>query len=163
MTNTRERHLEILAVAAEFINAAGGIEVINALPEGERKNTFNRIVDAVIDRTGCSSRQVARKNVAKAMRKDRHFLTQVANQGGPRTPGPGKTLGPDPMPEDEKRQRKSIRFAPGYPELAKAIAEAKGLNGRGQAIELALDLMVEGDRALKIKLAEMGIILKARG
>lgn len=57
----------------------------------------------------------------------------------------------------------TTRLAPGIKELAQAIAETKGLPGWGHAIEMALVRMVEGDRDLKIKLAEMGIIIKRQG
>jgi hypothetical protein len=146
--NTKERHNEIVATATELIKAAGGIEAIDNLTKDEHKVAFNQIVDAVIDQTGCASRQIARRNVAKAMRKGRDYLVRMRSQGGARIPGPGKTLGPDPLPEDQKRQRVSTTLAPGYVEKAKAIAEIKGLKGWGRAVEMALDLMIEEDPEL---------------
>jgi hypothetical protein len=148
VTNTRERHQQFQAVAADLIEQAGGIEAIDALPQDQHKAEFNRIVDGVIEQTACASRQIARNNVAKAMRKGRDYLGEMEIRGGPRVPGPGKTLGPDPMPPGQKRQQVSTRLAPGYVEKAKRIAEVKGLAGWGRAVEMALDLMIERDPEL---------------
>jgi hypothetical protein len=148
MTNTKQRHNEIQSVAANLIALAGGIEAIDALPQDQHKAAFNRLVDALITQTGCASRQIARQNVAKAMRKGRDYLGGMATRGGTRVPGPGKTLGPAPLPPGQKRQQVSTRLAPGYVEKAKAIAEAKGLAGWGRAVEMALDLMIERDPEL---------------
>jgi hypothetical protein len=68
--------------------------------------------------------------------------------------------GRPPLPEEEKRQKVSTRLGPGYKELAQAIAEVEGLPGWGHAIEQALIQRVEGDLRLRVKLAEMGIIVK---
>jgi hypothetical protein len=64
------------------------------------------------------------------------------------------------MPEAKKRQRVSTQLAPGSKELAQAIAEVLELPGWGHVIDQALVRMVEGDRELKVRLAEMGIIVK---
>jgi hypothetical protein len=58
--------------------------------------------------------------------------------GGARTPAPGKTLGPDPIPEDQKRQMASARFAPGTIDRAKAIAEKKGYPGWSRVVDEAI-------------------------
>jgi hypothetical protein len=80
--------------------------------------------------------------------------------GGSRTPGPGKSLGPPHLPEGQKRLPVSTKLAPGSKELAQAIAKILELPGWGHTVDMALVRMVEGDRELKMKLAEVGIIVK---
>jgi len=77
------------------------------------------------------------------------------NWGGQR---PNQT-GRPPLPEDQRRQKVSTRLGPGYKELAQAIAKVEGLPGWGHAVEQALVKWANEDRELKIKLAEMGIII----
>jgi hypothetical protein len=72
---------------------------------------------------------------------------KTSGWGGARTPGPGKSLGPKPLPEDQKRQPVSTRLAPdvidnngeveGSKELAQAIAEVFELGGWGRAVDEA--------------------------
>jgi hypothetical protein len=140
--NTKERHQEFLVVATKLIKLAGGLEALDSLSKDEHKVAFNRLVDNLLVKTGCSSRQIARRIVAKAMRRGRDYLVEMRNQGGARTPGSGKSLGPDPLPEDQKRQPVSTRLAPGSKELAQAIAEVLELDGW---------------------VAKMGIVLLGRG
>jgi hypothetical protein len=168
--NTKERHQEFLVVATKLIKLAGGLEALDSLSKDEHKVAFNRLVDNLLVKTGCSSRQIARRIVATAMRRGRDYLVEMRNQGGARTPGLGKSLGPDPLPEDQKRQQVSTRLAPdvidvngetaGSKELAQAIAEVFELAGWGRAVDEALVRMVENDPELRGKLAKMGIIVK---
>jgi hypothetical protein len=97
------------------------------------------------------------------MRRGRDYLVEMRNQGGPRKPGPGKRLGPAPLPPEQKRQPVSTRLAPGSKELAQAIAEVLELDGWGRAVDEALVRMVENDPELRAKLAKMGIVLLGRG
>jgi hypothetical protein len=83
------------------------------------------------------------------------------NWGGPRTPGPGKKLGPPKMSKNQKRERVSTRLAPGFKELAQAITEIKGLPGWGHVVDEALVRMVEADPSLRDGLVDMGIIVKS--
>jgi hypothetical protein len=160
--NTKERHQAFLVVATKLIELAGGLEGLDALSKDEHKVAFNRLVDNLLVKTGCSSRQIARRIVATAMRRGRDYLVEMRNQGGARTPGSGKSLGPKPLPEDQKRQRVSTRLAPGSKELAQAIAEILDLGGWGRAVDMALVRMVEGDQGLRAELEKRGITLKAR-
>lgn len=92
----------------------------------------------------------------KFFRVGKGELVTLFSHGGQR---PNQTGRPK-VPEDQKRQRVSTKLAPGSKELAQAIAEVLKLPGWGYAIDLALVKMIEGDRELKVKLAEEGIIVK---
>lgn len=158
MANTKARHLEILSVATKIVSETGGAARIDALDKEERKETLRQLALRVQKQTGCTDFP-ARSNVAKALRQDRYVLMKKSDDwGGARTPSPEKTLGPNSMPLDQKRQPVSTRLAPGYLDLAKGIAVVEGLAGWGRAVEAALDLMVENDPGLKTKLAEIEII-----
>jgi len=153
MTNTKVRHLEILTIAKKTIKAAGGTKGIDALEQDERKEIYEQMITRVVKEAACG-RLAARNNVAKALRQDRWGVMED-NQGGSR-PGAGRPL----TENEEKRRRVSTRLAPGYLEMAKAIAEVKGLQGWGRAVEMALDKLAD-DPDLRDKLAELGIIVKA--
>jgi hypothetical protein len=172
--NTKKRHLEILAVAIVALEDAGGVEVVDALPQEKRLPSLKIMSHYVQSETNCAM-QIAKNAVAKAMRRARFKIMQERdpdNWGGARTPAPGKRLGPAPLPEDQKRQPVSTRLSPdvidvngetaGSKELAQAIAEVFELAGWGRVVDEALVRMVEGDRWLKAKLAGMGITLKKR-
>jgi hypothetical protein len=173
MTSTKARHQEFLAVATKLIELAGGLEALDSLSKDEHKVAFNRLVDNLLVKTGCSSRQIARRIVATAMRRGRDYLVEMRNHGGARKPGPGKTLGPAPLPPEQKRRQVSTRLASdvidnngeveGSKELAQAIAEVFELDGWGRAVDEALVRMVENDPELRGKLAKMGIVLLGRG
>lgn len=152
--NTKARHREIYNAAALALEEAGGIKVIDGLVADKRVFELRRMALDVASATRCH-RETARRNVAKAMRRARYKITKD-NWGGQRT----NQVGRPPLPQAEKRQKVSTRLGPGYKELAQAIAEVEGLPGWGHAVEQALIRMVEGDRELKIKLAEMGIIIR---
>jgi hypothetical protein len=153
-TNTKARHLEILDTVRRVLQEAGGIETYHALPKDQQGPRFREMAIKVKNLCGCSL-QTARNNMAKILRQTRGEIS-MDNWGGPRTPGPGKKLGPPKMSEDQKRERVSTRLAPGFKELAQAITEIKGLPGWGHVVDVALVLMVEGDQELKVKLGEMG-------
>jgi hypothetical protein len=153
--NTKERHKEILNVAAKAIEAAGGVVGIDAMPKGERIAALRELAAGIVEETGCTI-ETARRNVAQAMRRARYGVMQD-RWGGPR---PNQT-GRPPMDPAERRVRISTRLAPGSKELAQAIAEVLELPAWGHAVDRALVRWVEGDRELKIKLAHMGIIVKA--
>lgn len=158
--NTKKRHREILAAAAAAIEAVGGIEAIDALPQGDRVIVLRQLKIRVYAETDCHI-DVARRNVTEALRRARHPLNDIDdNWGGARIPAPGKSLGPTPTSNDQKRQPVSTRLTPGSKELAQAISKVLDLPGWGHAMELGLIALVEGDRELKVALAEMGIIVK---
>lgn len=159
MANTKARHKEIYNEATRVLEIFGGVKTVDALSPEERIPQLCKMAGMVKELTSCHI-DSARRNIAKAMRRAR-FGIMKDRWGGERTPGPGKTMGPDSMPEDQKRQMASARFAPGTIPLAKAIAEIKGLQGWGRVMEEALLEMVEGDPILKKELSEMGIIVKA--
>jgi hypothetical protein len=161
MANTKARHQEILTAAAEAIDRFGGVEAIDALLPDQRKLKLRLLKVEISSKTHCTA-DTARRNIAKALQRARHPLNDIDQWGGERTPAPGKTTGPDPLPENEKRQPVSTRLAPGYKELAQAIAEYYDLPGWGHTIERALDRWVESDPELKVKLIEIGIIIKKR-
>ncbi len=166
MTNTKERHLEILAAADEAIEVAGGVEAIDALPQDKRLLKLRQLAQKVGIESNCHI-DTARKNVAKSMRRARFAVMQKRtychdkqeeerdNWGGARL-----GTGPDPWPEGQMRQMQSTRLAPGSKELAKAIAKILGLAGWGHAVDEALVRMAEGDQELTMKLAEVGIIIR---
>jgi hypothetical protein len=154
--NTKKRHQEILNAAERVLQDFGGIEVIDGMPQEERKLTLRLMVVNVGGAANCHL-DTARRNVVKALRRARHPLNDLGRWGGAR-----ENTGPTPLPEDQKRQKCSLVLAPGSKELAQAIAEVLGLPGAGHVVDQALVRMVEGDQWLKIKLAEMGIILKAQ-
>jgi hypothetical protein len=153
MTNTKARHEEIYLAAAEALQNAGGVQTIDTLSEKERMSKWHQMKIETVNKTGCHI-DTARRNIAKAMRRARFGIMQD-RWGGPRV---SDKQGRPPMPEAQKRQSVSTRLAPGSKELAKAIAEVLELPGWGHAVDLALVRWVEGDRELKVKLAEMGII-----
>jgi hypothetical protein len=161
MTNTKARHLEIYKAAVKIVEKSGGVEMIDALPKKQRVLKLRDMALAVTGATSCT-RETARRNIAKAMSQARFAVMQdqrakaLDNWGGPRTPGPGKKLGPPQLSKNQKRERLSTRLAPGSKELAQAIAKVLGLPGWGHAVDVALVLMVEGDQELKVKLGEMG-------
>ncbi len=70
MTNTKERHLEILAAADETIKSVGGIGLIDALVDDERLPLLRAMANDISGKTNCT-RDTARRNVAKAMRRAR--------------------------------------------------------------------------------------------
>lgn len=155
MANTKARHEEILNAATEVLKSAGGVETIEALPKRERIPKLREMAMFVAKKTNCTA-DPARRNVAKAMHRARFGLMQD------RWGGPDRNQGRTPLPADQKRQRVSTRLAPGSKELAQAIAEIWELPSWGHAVDKVLVRMVENDRELKVKLAEMGIILKAQ-
>lgn len=152
--NTKKRHQEILAAAVKVIQAAGGAEVIDALPQDQRLPKLREMAAEVMAATSCADFS-ARKNVAKAMRQASGVIMQDRWGGTRRNPGPA------PTPEEQRRQKASPKLAPGSKELALAIAEALELPGWGHAVDMALIRMVEADHELRVKLARMGIIVKA--
>lgn len=159
MTNTKKRHKEILAAATEVLENVGGVGIIDALPQEERRPILVKMAKSVQETTNCAAPS-ARNNVAKAMRKARFKIMKEQDPdrwGGARV---SDKLGRPRLPEDQKRERVSTRLGHGVKELAQAIAEVLELDGWGHAVDQALVRMVEGDRELKIKLAEIGIILK---
>jgi hypothetical protein len=159
MTNTKARHQEIYTAAVEALETAGGVGEIDNLSQDKRKAVLFGMATSVIA-TANTTRDTARRNVAKALRRARFAIMQQvdpARWGGPRV---SDKLGRPPMPEAKKRQRVSTQLAPGSKELAQAIAEVLELPGWGHVIDQALVRMVEGDRELKVRLAEMGIIVK---
>jgi hypothetical protein len=156
--NTKARHLEILAVAANEVEKAGGVESIDALPWQERRATLGKMITAVIETTGCV-RETARRNVAKAMRRARYALMQQEapdSWGGQR---PNQT-GRPPSPPDEKRIAVATMLTADAKELAEAIAVILDLPGWGHSLEAGLQALVEGDPSLREGLDDMGIILK---
>ncbi len=154
MTNTKARHKEILASAVRVLEIFGGVEIIDALPQDERRLKFREMA-LYVRNTKETTLDTARRNVTKALHQARHPLNDLDRWGGP-----GRNQGRLPMPEDQKREPVSTRLAPGSKELAQAIAQVKELPGWGRALDQALVKWVEGDPELKIKLAEMGIIVK---
>jgi hypothetical protein len=153
MTNTKARHKEIYAAAAEVLQSVGGVEEIDALAQEKRILKLRHLTKAVAAKTNCT-RDTARRNIAKAMHRARFGIMQD-RWGGSRV---SDRLGRPSIPEAQKRQSVSTRLAPGSKELAKAIAEVLELPGWGHAVDQALVRWIEGDRELKVKLAEMGII-----
>lgn len=152
MTNTKARHQEILAAATVAINRFGGVEAIDEMEPDKRKLKLRLLKVNVAAETHCTI-DTARRNVAKAMHQARYGVMQD-RRGGARS-----NTGPDPLLEDQKRQKTSPKLAYGSKELAQAIAEILGLPGWGHSVDLALMRMVE-DPELKVKLAEMGITIK---
>jgi hypothetical protein len=152
--NTKERHRKIYNAAVKAVEREGGVEIIDRLPKGERVPVLRNMALTVVGQTSCT-KDTARRNINKALHQMRNGLTQD-NWGGPRKNQTGRPQ----LPEEETRPKVSTRLAPGSKELAQAIAEIYGLPGWGHAVELALVRMVEGDQELRVKLAEMGIILK---
>jgi hypothetical protein len=157
-TNTKRRHKEILAAAVKALEDAGGVEIIDALPQEERTPQLRKMADSVIGLANCT-RTPARSNVAKALHQARYALMQAEPDmwGGTRP-----NAGPPRLPEDQKRQPVSTKLAPGSKELAQAIAEVLELPGWGHSVDQALVLMVEGNPELRRKLADMGVILKSK-
>lgn len=154
MTNTKERHQEILAAAVKVVHAAGGTEVIDALPQDQRLPKLREMAAEVMAATSCTDFP-ARRNVATAMRRARGVIMQ--DRWGGARPNPGAA----PLPEGERRQKTSPKLAPGSKELALAIAEVLELPGWGHAVDMALIRMVYADDELRVKLAHKGIIVKA--
>lgn len=154
--NTKKRHQEILSTAVRVLEIFGGAETIDALPQDERATQLRKMADNVVGLTNCT-RSPARNNVAKAMRRGRLAIMQQQDNWGGARPNPG----PDPLPEEQRRQKASPKLAPGSKELALAIAEALELPGWGHAVDMALIRMVYADDELRVKLARMGIIVKA--
>ena len=64
-----------------------------------------------------------------------------SNRGGPRTPGPGKTLGRPPNPN--KRIKVSATLAPGIQELCKAIAAKRGYSGQWYSVDEAIKKLAQ--------------------
>jgi hypothetical protein len=156
--NTKERHEKIYNAAVKAVEREGGVEAIDSLAQNERLITLQNMYISVVLETSCV-KATARRNVAKAIRRARYGVMkqrETDNWGGPRKNQTGRPQ----LPEEETRPKVSTRLAPGSKELAQAIAEIYGLPGWGHAVELALVRMVEGDQELRVKLAEMGIILK---
>lgn len=151
--NTKFRHQEIYATAVKILEMSGGVEAIDSLEQSDRVIVLRRMASGVADMTNCHI-DTAKRNVAKTLRRARYGIMQD------RWGGPGRNQGRLPMPDNQKRQPVSTRLAPGSKELAQAIAEALELSGWGHTLDLALVRMVEGDRELKVKLVEMGIIVK---
>lgn len=162
MKNTKLRHQEIYAAAAKALDSHGGVERIDSLDRDERRPILRQLAIRVKEQTGCT-RDTARRNVAKAMRRARFAVMQKKeplikdNWGGAR---PNTGTGPHPLLPGTTREKVSTRLAPGSKELAQAIAEILELPGWGHALEVALVRLVEGDWVLRRKLAEMGIIVK---
>lgn len=156
MINTKARHREICAVAIKVLADAGGVEVIDALPQDERPLKLRQMAKAVAKLADCTI-NTARLDCAKTRQQARFGSIMKDNWGGSRE---SDKLGPAPLPEDQKRVAVSTRLAPGSKELALAIAKVLELPGWGHVVDRALIRMVEGDRELKVKLAEMGIIVK---
>lgn len=157
MTNTKERHKEILAAAVRVLEIFGGVETIDGFPQAERARLLQKMADNVVSLTGCT-RSPARSNVAKAMRRARFAIMQQADPD--RWGGGRQDAGRPPLPEDQKRQQVSTRLAPGSKELAQAIAEVFELPGWGRSVDQALVKWVEEDRELRSRLADMGIVVK---
>jgi hypothetical protein len=155
--STKKRHQEIMNIARQVLKEAGGIEAHLALPAHQQGPKFLEMARHVAELTQCVN-QTSRNNMAKVMRQARGELMKD-NWGGKRTPGQGKTLGPAPLPAQEKRVAVSTRLAPGSKELAQAIAEVLELPGWGHAMELGLMALVK-DKEIRGKLADMGIIVK---
>lgn len=93
--NTKARHLEIYTAAAAAIEAAGGVEKIDKLPELERITTLKNLYKQVETAADCH-KETARKVVARAMRKARYGLMVAHGWGGarsgPHTGRPKKTI-----------------------------------------------------------------------
>jgi hypothetical protein len=97
MTNTKERHLEILSCATEVLEAAGGVLVIDELPQEERTPKLREMANDVKRETNCHI-DTAKRNLAKAMRRRRFELMKVADPdrwGGERTPSGGRPKHPE--------------------------------------------------------------------
>ncbi|MHC4489892.1 MAG: hypothetical protein ACYSW7_12095 [Planctomycetota bacterium] len=159
MTNTKARHQEIYTAATKALENAGGVREIDNLSQDKRKAVLFSMATSVIA-TANTTRDTARRNIAKAMHCARFAIMQQADPdrwGGPRV---SDKLGRPPMSENQKRQSVSTRLAPGSKELARGIAEVKELPGWGHSVDLALVRWVEEDSSLKVRLAEMGIIVK---
>lgn len=156
MNYTKARHLKTLTVAHEAISEAGGVEAIDALDKDERKAKLKELKISVADKTGCHI-DTAGRNVAKVMRGERHPLNDIDDRGGWR--GGGRPS----LPEGERRKPMGTRLAPGSQELAKGIAKVLKLQGWGRSVDQALTKWVEADPALREKLAEIGITVKANG
>lgn len=150
--NTKARHLVILAIAANEVEKAGGVEAIDALSWKDRRATLGKMITAVITSTGCV-RETARRNVAKAMRRAQK---DPDRWGGNR---PNQT-GRPPLPPDERRVPVSTLLTADAKELAEAIAVILDLPGWGHSLEAGLQALVEGDPSLREGLADMGIILE---
>jgi hypothetical protein len=64
-------------------------------------------------------------------------MTSKATHGGRRTPGPGKRLGPAPLPPDKKREKVSITLPPWLVRWLKARNEVTK-ESTSAAVERAL-------------------------
>lgn len=88
MTNTKARHEEILSVAVEVLDAAGGVEAIDALSQDKRTPKLRKLAKMVVKETACHVSS-AKKNIAKAMSRARYGIMQE-QWGGKRTPVGGR-------------------------------------------------------------------------
>jgi hypothetical protein len=87
MNNTKLRHQQILAAAATAIQAAGGAEAIDNLPQAERLAVLRGLYRQVVSVTDCHP-DTAKRNVTTALRRTGYGATQ-ARWGGVR-PGAGR-------------------------------------------------------------------------
>lgn len=88
MTNTKARHEEILSAAVEVLDAAGGVEIIDALPQDERFLQLREMAKMVAEETACHI-DSAKRNIAKALRRARHGIMKK-KWGGLRSPVGGR-------------------------------------------------------------------------
>jgi hypothetical protein len=87
MNNTKLRHQQILEAAAAVIQAAGGLKVVDNLPQAERLAALRGLYRQVALATGCHP-DTAKRNITKAMHRARYGAMQ-ARWGGQR-PGAGR-------------------------------------------------------------------------
>lgn len=99
-TNTKKRHLEILAVAFEVLNDNGGVSEVDSLDQEARIPTLRGMAKEIKAKTDCHI-DTAKRNLATAMRRERYNLMksreveeirdilETENWGGPR-PGGGR-------------------------------------------------------------------------
>ena len=91
--NTKTRHLEIYNAALAALVAAGGVEVVDSLPQAERLAVSRNMYKAVKKKTNCHY-EAAKSNIAKAMRHARYGVMQAQwggtrpNSGRPRNETP---------------------------------------------------------------------------
>jgi hypothetical protein len=85
--NTKKRHHEIYSAAVDVINAAGGVEVIDNLPQHDRLSLLRQLAQQVREETVCHA-DTAKRNLAKAMRRARYDV--MVKQWGGKRPGSGR-------------------------------------------------------------------------
>lgn len=127
MTNTKARHEEILNCAVSIIEEAGGVSLIDSLPQEERVPVLRSMTKRIKAETACHI-DTAKRNLAKAMRRARHGLMKAretkSNWGGSRGGGrPKNTEGVNTMKAIVKKlfvsppRRAEASYVPGHSKM----------------------------------------------